>query len=91
VKSHADNSLITEECILEMCRHIDPKEARKAAMLIWTLWNNWVWNHEKEHGQQLGYKALSFWYEWDVQMVYSSGVQQQQTVLAATNWREIQM
>jgi hypothetical protein len=54
-------------------------------MVIWILWNNrnnWVWNHEKEQGQQLGFKAISFWHEWNaVQRVYSSGeqhVQQQQ-------------
>ncbi|MCI22755.1 hypothetical protein A2U01_0043931, partial [Trifolium medium] len=67
---------------MKLCRNSDRKEAGKAAMLIWVLWNNrnnWVWNHEKDQGQQLGIKAMSLWHEWEaVQDAYSSGGQQAQ-------------
>jgi ribonuclease HI len=75
-----DNS--AKEIIMKLCRFSDRKDAGKAAMLIWILWNNrnnWLWNQEKEQWQQLGFKALCFWHEWDaVQRVYSSGNQQVQ-------------
>jgi hypothetical protein len=71
-----------KEFILKICRHSDSKDASKAAMLIWILWNNrnnMVWNQEKEPEIQLGYKALSFWSDWNVvQRVYRSSDQQVQ-------------
>ncbi|MCI45435.1 hypothetical protein A2U01_0066674, partial [Trifolium medium] len=67
---------------MELYCNSDRKELGKAAMLIWVLWknrNNWICNHEKDQGQQLGMKAMSLWYEWDaVQDAYSSGGQQAQ-------------
>jgi ribonuclease HI len=71
-----------------ICCNSDKQEAGRAGMLIWVLWNNrnnWVWNHEKELGKNLGYKALSLWHEWVVvQRVHTNNNQQehQQQVLA---------
>ncbi|KAK2383934.1 hypothetical protein QL285_071338 [Trifolium repens] len=69
-----------KECILHMCRNASRSDAGKAAMLIWILWsnrNNCVWNHEKETGQQLGYRSLCLWFEWSiVQREYYGDVQQ---------------
>ncbi|PNX98217.1 subtilisin-like protease-like protein, partial [Trifolium pratense] len=50
----------TKECILDFCRNSDRTVAGRAAMTAWVLWNNrnnWVFNHTKEQGQQLGVKA----------------------------------
>jgi ribonuclease HI len=76
------NATSVKEAILKMCQSSGRKEAGRAAMLLWVLWknrNNWVWNHEKEHGQHLGYKAMQLWHEWEaIQLVYSSSTQQEQ-------------
>jgi ribonuclease HI len=76
------NATSVKEAILKMCQSSGRKEAGRAAMLLWVLWknrNNWVWNHEKEHGQHLEYKAMQLWHEWEaVQLVYSSSTQQEQ-------------
>jgi hypothetical protein len=80
ITSHNHHMSSAKEFIFNVCRYRDPKEAGQVAMLVWTIWNNrnnWVWNNDKEHGQQLGYKALSLWHEWyAVQSVYISGEQQ---------------
>jgi ribonuclease HI len=69
-----------KEFILKLCRHAERSVAGKAAMLLWSIWsnrNNYVWNHEKEMGQQLGHKALCLWLEWYVvQREFASDVQQ---------------
>ncbi|KAK2384992.1 putative mitochondrial protein [Trifolium repens] len=86
IASHIQRDASAKEVILKVCQFNDRNDAGKAAMLIWILWNNrnnWVWNQEKEQGQQLGFKAISFWQEWKaVQREYSSSVQhvQQQQV-----------
>ncbi|KAK2433837.1 hypothetical protein QL285_019052 [Trifolium repens] len=63
-----------------MCRYVDSSVAGKAAMLLWIDWNNrnnFVWNQEKEMGQQLAYRALSLWLEWSlVQRANTRDVQQ---------------
>ncbi|GAU27143.1 hypothetical protein TSUD_104520 [Trifolium subterraneum] len=85
IQPHVQQAITTKECIMKLCRNSDRKEAGKAAMLIWMLWknrNNCVWNHEKEQGQELGIKALSYWHEWEaVQNTYSSGRNQVQKQL----------
>ncbi|MCI12862.1 cytochrome P450, partial [Trifolium medium] len=88
ITPHAQQVHTVKECILQLCRLNDRTVAGKAAMMIWILWqnrNNCVWNQEKEHGQQLGSKALSLWHEWKaVQAVHNSDVhniQQQQQQL----------
>jgi ribonuclease HI len=85
IAPHIQQDTSAKEVIMNFCRFNDQNDAGKATMVIWILWNNrnnWVWNQEKEQGQQLGLKAISFWHEWNaVQRVYSSGeqhVQQQQ-------------
>jgi hypothetical protein len=59
------NATSVKEAILKMCQSSGRKEAGRAAMLLWVLWknrNNWVWNHEKEHGQHLGYNVMQLWH-----------------------------
>jgi hypothetical protein len=72
----------TKDCLLKLCRNRDVDEAGKAATLLWLLWqnrNNWIWNNEKELGQQLGIKAMQMWHDWKaVQRVYSAGNRQEQ-------------
>jgi ribonuclease HI len=82
IAPYIQHSSTAKEFQLQLCRRVDKSDAGKAALLIWVLWknrNNWVWNQEKEHGQQLGYKALSLWLEWkSVQRVYGHDEQQVQ-------------
>jgi ribonuclease HI len=82
IAPYIQHSSTAKEFILQLCRRGERSGAGKAAMLIWMLWknrNNCVWNQEKETGQQLGYKALSFWFEWQsVQRAYGNEEQQVQ-------------
>ncbi|CAJ2674897.1 unnamed protein product [Trifolium pratense] len=37
---HVQQATTVKECILQLCRNSDHREAGKAAMLVWVLWNN---------------------------------------------------
>jgi hypothetical protein len=80
IAPYTQQNCTAKECIMHLCRHAGRANAGKAAMLIWIIWsnrNNCVWNHEKELGQQLGYRALCLWLEWSiVQREFSGDVQQ---------------
>ncbi|MCH95831.1 cytochrome P450, partial [Trifolium medium] len=81
----------TADGIRKLCSNTDIQSAGQAIMLIWVLWNNrnnWVWNNNKESGQQLGYKALYLWNEWnEVQTTRHSARERRQQVL---NWQKPQ-
>jgi ribonuclease HI len=72
----------TKDRLLKLCRNSDVDEAGKVATLLWLLWqnrNNWIWNNEKELGQQLGIKAMQMWHDWKaVQRVYAVENRQEQ-------------
>ncbi|PNX64530.1 hypothetical protein L195_g054067 [Trifolium pratense] len=79
------------ECLMDICKNTDKDTAGKAAMVIWVLWNNrnnWVWNHTKKSGQQLGHKALCLWNKWnEVQTVRNHSSRREQQ---ATQWQKLQ-
>jgi hypothetical protein len=65
----------------EICKSTDMSTSGKVAMLSWVLWNNrnnWVWNQTKESGQQLGYKAIRLWNEWNEVQSISNGLRGQE-------------
>ncbi|GAU34839.1 hypothetical protein TSUD_259190 [Trifolium subterraneum] len=85
-------STTAAERLRNICRSTDTDTAGKIAMLIWVLWNNrnnWVWNNIKENGQQLGYKAIYLWNEWnEVQTTANSTRNSEQQVL---HWQKPQL
>jgi ribonuclease HI len=80
IAPYIQRNCTAKDGILQMCRQAGRVDAGKAAMLVWVIWsnrNNYVWNHEKELGQQLGYRAACSWLEWNtVQREFSSNDQQ---------------
>jgi ribonuclease HI len=76
ISPYAQQGISAKDCILHICHDKERKDAGKVAMLLWLLWqnrNNWVWNNEKEQGQQLGVKAMRMWFEWEaVQQAYNN-------------------
>ncbi|GAU50545.1 hypothetical protein TSUD_409890 [Trifolium subterraneum] len=69
ISSQVQQHMTVKEALLKLCRGTDVQNAGKLAMVVWALWNNrnnWVWNHTKESGQQLGVKTTCLWSEWRV-------------------------
>ncbi|MCI38586.1 hypothetical protein A2U01_0059814, partial [Trifolium medium] len=50
--------------------------------------NNWVWNGEKEIGQQLGNKALRLWEEWLAAQIMRNRATQTVTEQQQTQWHK---
>ncbi|CAJ2640277.1 unnamed protein product [Trifolium pratense] len=90
-----------KEFIFNLCCFESSQAARRAAVLIWHIWqnrNNQVWNNSKVSARQVGIKANQTWEEWSlvqglieeqpgtVSQHDNNTVQQHTAITPATQW-----